>query len=90
MHVLVQKDVGSRWLNRLVVMILVAIIAIQLSTYLKPEKDVAREEVARAAGVIAVMRTQQEREQREREKHEGEQRERESASTSSASESRVC
>ena len=61
MHVLVQKDVGSRWLNRFVVLILLAIIAIQLSTYLKPKNDVAGEE-ARAAAVIEGMRRQHERE----------------------------
>ena len=61
MHVIVQKDVGSRWLNRFVVLILLAIIAIQLSTYLKPKYDVAGEE-ARAAAVIEGMRSQQERE----------------------------
>ena len=61
MHVLVQKDVGSRWLNRFVVLILVAIIAIQISTYLKPKNDVAGEE-ARAAAVSEGMRSQHERE----------------------------
>jgi tetratricopeptide (TPR) repeat protein len=61
MHVLVQKDVGSRWLNRFVVLILLAIIAIQLSTYLKQKNDVAGEE-ARAATVIDEMRRQHERE----------------------------
>ena len=56
MHVLVQKEVGSRWLNRFVVLILIAIIAIQLSTYLTPEKNVAGEE-ARVAAVIEGMRS---------------------------------
>jgi tetratricopeptide (TPR) repeat protein len=62
MHVLIQKEVSNRWLNRFVVAILLAIIAIQLSTYLKPEEDLTREE-ARVAAVIEGMRTQQEREQ---------------------------
>ena len=62
MQVLVQKEVGNRWLNRIVVLILLAIIAIQLATYLKPEKDVAGEE-ARVAAVIEGMRGQHEREQ---------------------------
>ncbi len=62
MQVLVQKEVGNRWLNRCVVLILLVIIAIQLSTYLKPEKDVAGEQ-ARVAAVIAGMREQHEREQ---------------------------
>jgi tetratricopeptide (TPR) repeat protein len=61
MQVLVQKDVGGRWLNRLVVVILLAIIAIQVSTYLKPEKDVAGEE-ARVAAVFEGMRREHERE----------------------------
>ena len=64
MHVLVQKEVGSRWLNRFVVLVLVAIIAIQLSTYLTPEKDVAGEQ-ARMATVIEGMRVQHQREQSE-------------------------
>jgi tetratricopeptide (TPR) repeat protein len=61
MPVLVQKDVGNRWLNRFVVLILLAIIAVQLSTHLKPNKDVAGEEV-RVAAVIEGMRRQHERE----------------------------
>ena len=49
MPVLVQKEGGSRWLDRFVVLILIAIIAIHLSTYLMPEKDVAGEEARLAA-----------------------------------------
>ena len=52
MQVLVRKDVSSRWLNRIVVMVLVAMIAIQLSAYLTPEEGVARER-ARAQAAVA-------------------------------------
>ena len=61
MQVLVQKDLNGRWLNRFVVMVLVAIIAIQLSAYLKPEDGVARER-ARAAAVVEGMLKEQVRE----------------------------
>jgi tetratricopeptide (TPR) repeat protein len=57
MQVLVQKDVSGRWLNRFAVMILIAIIAVQLSAYFKPEEGVARER-ARAAAVEGMLKEQ--------------------------------
>ncbi len=58
MQVLVQKDVKGRWLNRFVVVVLVAIIAIQLSAYVQPEDGVARER-ARASAVVEGMLKEQ-------------------------------
>ena len=56
MQVLVQKDVSSRWLNRIVVMVLVAMIAIQLSAYLTPEEGVARERARAEAAALGLFK----------------------------------
>ena len=51
MRVLVQKERNSRWLNRSVVMILVAMIAIDLAIYFRPDNGSKAEE-ARVAQAI--------------------------------------
>jgi tetratricopeptide (TPR) repeat protein len=45
MSVIIQKESTNRWLNRAVVVLLIAIIAIELSQYLIPTRESARETV---------------------------------------------
>lgn len=51
MPVLIQKERNSRWLNLSVFLILIAIMAIDLSAYVKPTTDSARQE-SRVAEII--------------------------------------
>jgi tetratricopeptide (TPR) repeat protein len=60
MHVLIQKERSCRWLNVSVLLILIAIIAIDLSTYFKPNTDSAREEARVAETIEGWLREQKE------------------------------